>query len=324
MVMLSRRLIGLIALSAVMQIAAPASAQTPIKVVASFSILADMVRNVGGDRVAVSALVGPDGDAHVFQPTPGDVKTVAESKVVFVNGLGFEGWMERLVDSAAYKGSVVVATTGIQAQTMADDDDKGGSHAHGHAHGKEAGKKDAHDHGALDPHAWQDLRNGQIYVDNITAGLVKADPAGEAIYKANAAAYKKSLQELDQWVKAEIGGVPKPKRKVITSHDAFGYFASAYGVRFLAPVGISTDAEPSAKGVANLIRQIKKEKVTALFVENITNPKLIEQIGKETNVKPGGRLYSDALSKPGEGADSYVKMFRHNVPLLKSAMAAGS
>jgi zinc/manganese transport system substrate-binding protein len=323
MVMLSRRFLAALAVASVLAMPAWAQSVTaaaPIKVVTSFSILADMVRNVGGDRVAVTTLVGPDGDAHVFQPTPGDVKTIADAKVVFVNGIGFEGWIERLVGSAAYKGPVIVATTGLQAQKMADEDAKGGGHAHGHAHGKDAAKKDAHDHGALDPHAWQDLRNGQVYVDNILAGLVKADPAGEATYRANAAAYKKTLQELDAWVKTELGAVPKPKRKVITSHDAFGYFASAYGVMFLAPVGISTDAEPSAKGVANLIRQVKKEKVTALFVENITNPKLIEQIGKETGVKPGGRLYSDALSKPGQGADSYVKMFQHNVSALKTAM----
>lgn len=316
MVMLSRRIFGLTVLGAAGLLALPAAAQTPVKVVASFSILADMVKNVGGDRVAVTTLVGPDGDAHVFQPTPGDVRTVAESKVVFVNGLGFEGWMERLVGSAAYKGPVIVATTGILAQKMAEED----KHGHGHAQGKEAKKKDDDDHAAFDPHAWQNLRNAQIYVDNILAGLVKADPAGEATYKANAAAYKTSLQALDAWVKSEIGAVDKPRRKVITSHDAFGYFASAYGVKFLAPVGISTDAEPSAKGVASLIRQVKKEKVTALFVENITNPKLIEQIGRETGVKPGGRLYSDALSKPGAGADTYAKMFQHNVRQLKAAM----
>jgi len=288
-------------------------AQAPIKVVATFSILGDMVRQVGGDRIALTTLVGPDGDAHVFQPAPGHARAVAEATVVFVNGLGFEGWMERLVQSAGYKGPVVVATKGIQPQKSAEEE-KGG---HGHSHG---GKKAAHDHGAVDPHAWQDLRNAQLYVDNIAAGLAQADPAGAAAYWTNAEAYKKELAALDAWVKAELGQVPKARRKVITSHDAFGYFASAYGVMFLAPVGISTDAEPSAKQVAGLIRQIKKEGVSALFVENITNPKLIEQIGKEAGVRPGGALYSDALSKPGAGADTYAGMFRHNVALLKAAM----
>ncbi len=304
---------------AIALVAAPA-AQAQVKAVASFSILGDLVKNVGSDRVAVTTLVGPDGDAHVFQPTPGDARALAEAKIVFLNGLGFEGWMERLGQSAGYKGPIVVASQGVQAQKMAEDDDhKGHAHGHAHGHGKKD-KKDAHDHGALDPHAWQDPRNVARYVDNIVAGLIKADPAGEAQYKANAEAYKKQLAELDAWVKAELAQVPKEKRKVITSHDAFGYFASAYGVAFLAPVGISTDAEPSAKQVAALIRQIRKEKTTALFVENITNPKLIEQIGKETGVKPGGRLYSDALSKPGAGGDTYLAMIRHNVALLRAAM----
>lgn len=278
-------------------------AQEPVKAVASFSILGDMVRNIGGSRVAVTTLVGPDGDAHVFQPTPGDARAVAEAKVVFVNGLGLEGWMERLAQSAAYKGAVVVASSGIQPQTMEEEEE-----------GKKAPKR------VIDPHAWQDLRNALVYADNIADGLAKADPAGAPAYKANAAAYKKQLIELDAWVRAEIGAVPKPKRKVITSHDAFGYFGSAYGVTFLAPVGISTDAEPSAKEVASLIRQIRKEKTKALFVENITNRKMIEQIGKETGVKLGGALFSDALSPPGGPGDSYIKMFRNNLPLLKAAM----
>jgi zinc/manganese transport system substrate-binding protein len=316
-----------IVLGLVLGWATPAAAREPVRAVATFSILGDMVRNVGGDRIALTTLVGPDGDAHVFQPSPGYARAVAEAKVVFVNGLGFEGWLERLIRSAGYQGPVVVATAGIQPQTMAEEA-KGGAHAHGHAHGgkgKDAhdhgGKgKDAHDHGTLDPHAWQDLRNAQVYVDNIAAGLAKADPAGEPVYRANAAAYKSQLAALDAWVRAEIAQVPKPKRKVITTHDAFGYFASAYGVSFLAPVGMNTDAEPSARQVAALIRQIRKENITALFVETITNPKLIEQIGKETGVKPGGTLYSDALSRPGGGADTYIGMFRHNVTLLKAAM----
>jgi len=306
---------GLAALA--LGLAAPAFAQAPppVKAVVSFSILGDMVRAVGGARVAVTTLVGPDGDAHVFQPAPGDARAVADAKVVFVNGLGFEGWMERLAQSAGFKGVTVVASSGVRPQKMKDDDD------HGHTKAKDAGRDD---HGKLDPHAWQDLRNALVYVDNIEKGLGAADPAGAVAYGANAAAYRKQLQELDAWVRAEIAQVPEPKRKVITSHDAFGYFASAYGVRFLAPVGVSTDAEPSAKGVAALIRQVKREKITALFVENITNPKLIEQIGKETGVRPGPRLFSDALSKPGGPADSYLKMFRHNVGALKAAMLGGT
>lgn len=309
-----------LAAAAVLAWLAPAQAQVaaPVKAVASFSILGDIVKNVGGDRVAVTTLVGPDGDAHVFQPTPGDARALAEAQILFLNGLGFEGWMERLAQSAGYKGPVVVASQGIQPQKMAEDEDQKG-HAHGHSHGAKD-KKGAHDHGTFDPHAWQDPRNVARYVEAIAAGLIKADPAGEATYTANAESYKKQLAALDAWVKTEVTQIPKDKRKVITSHDAFGYFASAYGVAFLAPVGISTDAEPSAKQVAGLIRQIRKEKTGALFVENITNPKLIDQIGRETGVKPGGRLYSDALSKPGEPGDTYLKMIRHNVTLLKAAM----
>ncbi len=314
MVMLLRCII----LAAALFLAPVAEAQ--VKAVASFSILGDIVKNVGGDRVAVTTLVGPDGDAHVFQPTPSDARALAEAQIVFLNGLGFEGWMERLAQSAGYKGPVVVASTGVAPQKMEEDDNhQGHGHGHGHNHGAK-GKKDAHDHGAIDPHAWQDPRNVQLYVETIAAALIKADPAGESAYKANADSYKQQLVALDAWAKGEIAQVPKSQRKVITSHDAFGYFASAYGVAFLAPVGISTDAEPSAKQVASLIRQIRKEKVTALFVENITNPKLIEQIGKETGVKPGGRLFSDALSKPGEAGDTYLKMVRHNVALLKAGM----
>lgn len=294
--------IATVALALALGIAMPAAAQAPVKAVASFSILGDMVRAVGGQRVDVTTLVGPDGDAHVFQPTPGDARAVAESKVVFVNGLGFEGWMERLTQSAGFKGPVIAATAGIQPQKM-----KGGN-------------EKAHGNGAFDPHAWQDLRNALTYAGNIEKGLTAADPAGAETFKANATAYKKQLQELDAWVKSEIAGVPKAKRRVVTSHDAFGYFASAYGVQFLAPVGVSTDAEPSAKGVAALIRQIKSQKITALFVENITNPRMIEQIGKETGVKPGPRIYSDALSKADGPAGTYVKMFRHNVAALKAAM----
>lgn len=289
-------------------------AQAQVKAVASFSILGDIVRNVGGERVAVTTLVGPDGDAHVFQPTPSDARALAEAQIVFLNGLGFEGWMERLAQSAGYKGDVVVASQGVEPQTMVEDDDHQG-HTHGHSHGAK-GKKGP----PLDPHAWQDPRNVARYVETIATALVKADPSGESTYRANAEAFKKQLADLDAWVKGELAQVPKARRKVITSHDAFGYFASAYGVAFLAPVGISTDAEPSAKQVAALIRQIRREKTTALFVENITNPKLIEQIGKESGVKPGGRLYSDALSKPGAGGDTYLAMIRQNVTLLKAAM----
>jgi zinc/manganese transport system substrate-binding protein len=290
----------------------PALAQARIKATASFSILGDMVGRVGGDRVDVTTLVGPNGDAHVYAPTPADAKAVAAADVVFVNGLGFEGWLERLTKSAAYKGPVITASQGVKSRAMEDEQE-------GHDHGK------AEDHGAhhdgRDPHAWQNLRNGLLYVKNIADGLCKADTAGCVTYRSNANAYSAEIEALDKQVREDIGRIAKAKRKVITSHDAFGYFGDAYGITFIAPQGISTESEASAADVAKLIRQIRKEKVTALFVENISDPRLIEQIGRETGVKPGGELFSDALSAKDGPAGTYLAMFRNNIGLLTQAMA---
>jgi zinc/manganese transport system substrate-binding protein len=294
------------------------AAADKLKVVASFSILADMVAQVGGDRVEIVTLVGPDGDAHVFEPTPADAKSLADADIVFVNGLGFEGWMDRLVAASGYKGPVVVATAGIEPHEM-----EGGGH-HGEEEHEEnaeeaAASGEEHDH-EPDPHAWQSVANGKIYVRNILAGLIGADPGNRAAYEAAAEIYLAELDAADAWVKAELAAVPEADRKVITSHDAFGYFASAYGIRFLAPVGISTEDEPSAGELAALIDQIKAEHVKALFVENMSNPKLIEQLSTETGAVVGGQLYADALSEAGGPADTYLKMFQHNVPALKAAM----
>jgi zinc/manganese transport system substrate-binding protein len=289
-------------------------AEPSVKAVATFSILGDMVGRVGGDRVSVATLVGPDGDAHVYEPTPADAKAVSEAGVVFVNGLGFEGWLDRLTKSAAYKGPVVVASKGIKARAMEeeDHDDDHGKEEHGHHH---------HHHEGKDPHAWQSLKNGLAYVKNIADGLCKADSAGCDVYRKNADAYSAEITALDKQVREDLGKIAKAKRKVITSHDAFGYFGAAYGIEFLAPQGVSTEAEASAADVAKLIRQIRKEKVTALFVENISDARLIEQIGRETSVKPGGALYSDALSGKDGPAATYLDMFRHNVGLLTQSMA---
>jgi zinc/manganese transport system substrate-binding protein len=278
-------------------VAGPALAQ-PIPVVASFSILGDMVQSVGGDRIALTTIVGPNADTHVYEPKPADAQAVGKAKVFFVSGLGFEGWMDRLVQSTGYKGALVVASDGVRSRTMDEDGET-----------------------ITDPHAWQDLSNGLIYVDNIEKGLCAADAAGCATYKANAEAYKREISALDAEVRAEIAKVPADKRKVITTHDAFGYFGAAYGVKFLAPEGISTESEAAAADVAKLIDQIRAEKVTAVFVENMSDPRLIQQIASETGVAVGGALYADALSKPGEGADTYLDMFRHNVALIVPAMA---
>lgn len=284
-----------------------ARAEKKVKVIASFSILGDMSNNVGGDRVEVTALVGPNGDAHVFEPTPADAKAVNAADLVIVNGLGLEGWMDRLIKTSGYKGRVVVASQGIKPREM---------EAEEHEHGAK------HEH-KIDPHAWQNLANGQIYVENIAKALSSVDSAGAPIYKANADAYKAKLDELDKWVKAEFSSIPKPKRRMITSHDAFGYLGTAYGITILSPVGVSTESEPSAGGVAKLINQIRKEKITAVFIENVSDPRLVEQIGKESGVTLGGELYSDALSKPDGPAPSYIDMFKNNVPKIVAAMRKG-
>lgn len=278
----------------------PALAQ-PMPVVASFSILADITAQVGGKRVQVRALVGPDQDAHVYQPTPEDVRAVAGARVVVTNGLGFEGWIDRLIKASDTKAARVVATTGIPTRQMAGGD--------GHGHGK-----------LVDPHVWHDPKRMAAYARTIAEGLAKADPAGADAYKAHAAAFAERAAAADAWAEAEFAKVPLPKRKVITSHDAFGYLAERYRLTLASPRGISTEAEPSAKGIAALIRQIREQKIKAVFIENITDRRLVDQLAKEAGAVVGGRLYSDALSAPGGPAATWESLFRSNVGLLTSAM----
>lgn len=289
-----------------------ARAQQKLKAVASFSIIGDMVREVAGDHADVTTIVGANQDAHTYQPTPADAKAVAAAKVLFLNGMGFEGWIDRLARAAPFKGTRVVLSEGI-AGPMSMPAAAGKTHAHGKP-------GHAHDHKGTDPHTWQDIANGRIYARNIVKGLAAADPANTAHYQQRGADYDRRLAELDGWVKEQIATVPAGKRRVITGHDAFQYFARAYGVEFRAPVGISTDKEPSAQQVAGLIRQIKTEGIKALFMENMSNPKLIEQIARDAGGVVGPALYVDALSKPGGPADTYEKMFRHNVPALVAGM----
>ena len=290
--------------------AAGAEAEPKVKVVASFSILGDMVKNVGGDRVEVTTLVGPNGDAHVYEPTPAAARAVGAANLVVVNGLGFEGWMDRLIQTSGYKGPVVLATRGFKPREMTKEEEE--------AH--DLGPRPQH---KIDPHAWQDLGNGLIYVDNIARGLAPVDPAGAATYQANAAAYKAKLLDLDKWVKSEFAGIPKARRRLITSHDALGYLGSAYGITILSPMGVSTENEPSAGGIAKLIKQIRREKITAVFIENVTDPRLMEQVAKESGVAMGGELYSDALSKPDGPAPNYIEMFKNNVTKIVAAMKQG-
>lgn len=279
---------------------APAVAQEKLKVVATFSILADFVKNVGGERVAVSALVGPNGDAHVYQPSPGDAKMLADATVVVANGLGFEGWINRLVKASGTKAPMIVATRGIKPRKA----------------------EDPHGHGDADPHAWQSAANAKVYVANIRDALVAADPAARDVYEANAAAYARKLDALDAEVKTAIEKIPADRRRIITTHDAFGYFAGAYGVTFIAPQGVSTEAEVSAKDVARIITQIRKQKIPAVFLENVTDKRLLERIGAEGGARIGGTLYSDALTDEKGAAPTYLDMMRHNVKQLAAALTS--
>ncbi|QIG95193.1 MULTISPECIES: metal ABC transporter substrate-binding protein [unclassified Bradyrhizobium] len=288
-----RRLLGLMCLALAVA-SGPACAAERINVVASFSILADMVRNVGGNRVDVTALVGPDGDAHVYAPTPADAKTVASARLLVVNGFGFEGWMPRLVQASGSKAPVVVATTGITPRQR-------GGHE--------------------DPHAWQSVVNAKVYVGNIRDALVAVSPNDAAVIKANAEAYLAKLDALDREVREAVAKIPQGRRKVISTHGAFGYFADTYGIAFIAPLGVSTDSEPSARDIAAIISQIRAEKIPAVFLENISDPRLIERIAAETGIRVGGTLYSDSLTGEKGQVPTYIDMVRHNIKALTSALA---
>jgi zinc/manganese transport system substrate-binding protein len=277
-----------------------ALAQQSIHVVASFSILGDLVKNVGGERVAVETLVGPNADVHVYSPTPGDVKSIAAATAVVINGLGLEGWMTRLTAASGSRAAVVIASQGVKPLEIA-----GGRHA-----------------GQTDPHAWQSVANAKIYVANIRDGLSVADIANKDFYQSKAKSYLAKLDQLDNDVREAIGKIPPDRRKVITTHHAFGYFAEAYGVEFISPVGVATDAEPSAKDLANIVTQIRTQKISAVFMENISDPRLMQQIAQETGAGIGGTLYSDALSQPNGPAGTYIDMMRHNVREISKALTS--
>lgn len=287
--------------AAVLLAAFPAASQPRLKVVATFSILGDLVREVGGEQVELSILVGPDTDAHTYQPRPTDARTLSAAQAMVSNGLGFEGWIDRLAKAAPFKGRAIVASKGARTIEAAP------AHGHGHAHGP-------------DPHCWQDVTCVRSYVANIAHGLAEADPSNAPTYRERADAYDKRLEALDQWIRAEIAKVPAAQRKAITGHDSLRYFSRAYGVQFLAPRGYNTESEPSAKDVAALIRQVREQHIKALFVENMTNPGMVEQIARESGAVVGPRLYTDALSKPDGPAATYEAMMRHNVAALVAGM----
>jgi zinc/manganese transport system substrate-binding protein len=281
-----------------------------MKVVATFSILADFVREVGGDQIELATLVGPDGDAHVYSPTPTDARRLAEARLVFMNGLGFEGWMNRLVKSSGTKAETVEAAKGVPTIKT------GGKPGH------EPGHRHEHGHASVDPHAWQSVANAKIYIAGIRDALVKADPAGKDAYEGNARDYLSRLDALEGEVKAAVARIPSDRRKVIMSHEAFAYFERDYGLDFIAPQGVSTEAEASAKDVARIIQQIRREKVPAVFLENVSDPRLIERIAQETGARIGGRLYSDALSGKDGPAPTYINMMRHNIRAFSEALSS--
>jgi len=277
--------------------AGPALAADKLKAVASFTILADFVREIGGERVEVASLVGPDADAHSFQPSPADARRIKEARLVVVNGLGFEGWIDRLLRASGSTAPILVASAGVTPI-------KG---------------RGGHDHD-VDPHAWQDVGNAKLYVAAIGDGLAKADPDGRGTYQANAARYTAQLEDLERDIRESVAAIPPARREVITTHDAFGYFGRTYGLTFTAPQGVSTDSEATAADVARIIRQVKARKVPAVFLENVSDRRLADRIAAESGARIGARLYSDALSPPGGPAATYLAMMRQNLAAFRAAL----
>jgi zinc/manganese transport system substrate-binding protein len=306
-------------------------ADEPLDVVATFSILGNMVEQVGGDQVAVTTLVGPNGDAHMYQPSPEDARAVSSADVLVVNGLEFEGWLDRLTDASDFSGVRIVAANGIDA--IAYDDhghDDGHEHEHGHddhghdddhEHGHDHHDDEGHQHGAYDPHAWQSVGNALVYTDNISSGLSEADPNHAEFFASNADAYRGELESLDADIRALVQEIPSDSRLVVTSHDAFQYFGRDYGLEFRSPQGVSTESEASARDVADLIEGIRADGVSAVFFESTADTRLLERIAEETNARIGGTLFPGALSEPNGPAPSYLAMMRHNAETISAALA---
>jgi zinc/manganese transport system substrate-binding protein len=278
--------------------AMPALAEDQLTAVATFSILGDFVKNVAGDRVQVTTLVGPNGDVHVYSPIASDARRLSVANVLFINGLGLEGWMTRLITASGTTTPIIIATKGVTPRNLKH----------------EGGRT------VPDPHAWQSIANARIYVANIRNGFVKVDPAGASIYDTNTKSYLGDLDALEKEVKAAIAKIPVDRRKIITNHDAFGYFGDAYGMEFIAPEGLPTDSEPSASDVAKIITQIRTQKIPAVFLENVTDPRLMQRVAEESGAKIGGKLYSDALSGPNEPASTYIELMRNNMREFDKAL----
>jgi zinc/manganese transport system substrate-binding protein len=285
--------------------ASPAAAEGPLRVVASFSILGDMVREIGGDDIHLDVLIGPMREAHTFEPSPRDARVLGAAQVLVINGLGFESWLPRLLQASGFKGREVTASHGVHPRQI------------------KAGESAEAAPGTVDPHAWQDLANGVLYAQNIAQGLAQADPAHESAYLARADAYVRELRRADAQWRRQLAAIPDDRRVLATSHDAFGYLGDAYGIRILSLVGVSSQAEPSARAMADLLRQIRADHVRALFTEQGGNSRALQQLAQDAGLSMGGTLYADTLDQPGHEASTYLGMFRWNMRQLLQAFAAG-
>jgi zinc/manganese transport system substrate-binding protein len=304
-------------LAACMIVSGPALAQDKPVAVATFSILADLTQRVAGDHAQVLTLVGPNGDAHVFEPGPKESAELAQADLLVANGLGFEPWLHRLEDASGFKGKVIVASEGV-TPLEGEEEHEGEAHE-GEEHEEEA-HEEGHHHEGADPHAFQDLANAQIYVANIAKGLSEAAPAHAADFKANADKLIAEIAALDQRLKADFGAIPQAKRRVLTSHDAFHYFGRAYGIEFVSVQGLSTEAEPTPDDLVKVVRQARDGHLSAIFLENMSDPRLAETVAQESGVRMGGELYADALSDAGGPAPDYLSLIRHNAKQLLAVM----
>jgi len=295
---------------------ARAVSREPLPVVATFSILGDMVKEIGGERVMVTTIVGPNSDVHSFEPTPGDAKALQQARVLVLNGLDFETWLPRLTQAAGFDGLKVLASDGVAVRHLKQASDSG---APAHPHQEPASARPdehGHTHGEVDPHAWQDLSNGMIYVRNIAAGLGRADPRNASYYESRAASYVARMKALDNEVRTAFAAIPPERRRVISSHDAFGYFGDAYGIEFIPVAGLSNQSEPSARDVARIIELARDTQVSGVFIENMSSPVMAKQIARESGALMGGTLYADALGPPDQPASTYLGMFSWNAGRL--------
>jgi zinc/manganese transport system substrate-binding protein len=308
-------------LAACMIVSEPALAQDKPVAVATFSILADLTQRVAGDHAQVLTLVGPNGDAHVFEPGPKESAELAGADLLIANGLGFEPWLHRLEDASGFNGKVIVAServTPLEGEEEHEGEAHEGEEHEGEAH--EEAEEEGHHHEGADPHAFQDLANAQIYVANIAKGLSEVVPAHAADFKANADKLIAEIAALDQKLKADFGAIPQERRRVLTSHDAFHYFGRAYGIEFISVQGVSTEAEPTAEDLAKVVRQARDGHLSAIFLENMSDPRLAETVAQESGVRMGGELYADALSDPSGPAPDYLSLIRYNAKQLLAAM----